>query len=570
MSGPIIPGYDSRRSPVICMHGCASSSQPLATEIGVDILNKGGNAADAAVAVAAALNVTEPGSTGIGGDAFCLFYNSTTKAVEGINGSGRAPVKLDLDYLNSLGYDENNPVPSRHALNITVPGAAACWIDTVERFGSGNLTLAQILDPAIKLAETGYPVNVLSALSWKNSEGLFTNPANRHGHEMLLNGAAPKAGQIMFLQNMAATFREIATNGKTGYYEGRIAQAIVDVVNEHGGVMELSDLQSHVSTNDQPIFTDYKGVRVWEMPPNGQGITALMALNILEGIPGLKEMGHNTTQYLHYLIESLRLSFADTTYYVADPSVVNVPTEGMLSKDYATERRALIDPDKAIEVTRGSPPSSDTVYFSVLDKDGNACSFINSNYQGFGTALVPEGCGFTLQNRGANFSLDPDHPNVVAPNKRPYHTIIPAMATKTDTSDLMACFGVMGGFMQPQGHVQVLLNMFEFGMDPQTALDMPRFCVESVTSTTQKISFEDGMSQTVMQELAAMGHTVEGPVTGWYSRSLFGRGQIITKGAWWLDARSEEDKEDYYDDPNVYWVGSDPRADGCAAAAQTV
>ncbi|XP_070581176.1 glutathione hydrolase-like YwrD proenzyme [Ptychodera flava] len=562
-SPPMVPGYISRRSPVVALHGCVGTSQPLATAVGEEILRKGGNAADAAVGVIAALNVTEPGSCGIGGDAFCIYYNNTTKAVQGINGSGRAPAGLTLEYLNGLGYDENNPIPSRHALNITVPGAAACWVDTVETFGSGQLTLMDIMEPAIKLAENGFPVHLLSAMSWKGSEGLFTNPSNRFGGDMLLNGQAPRTGEIMTLPLMAQTFRELATNGKKGYYEGRIAQAISDVVKEHGGVMEISDLKVHESTFDVPIYTDYKGVRVYEMPPNGQGITALMALNILEGIPGLKEMGHNSTQYLHHLIESLRLSFADTTYYVADPAKVSVPVTGMLSKEYANERRALIDPNRAIEVTRGNPPSSDTVYFTVVDGDGNACSFICSNYQGFGTALVPEGCGFTLQNRGANFTLETDHPNVVAPDKRPYHTIIPALATSATTGDLLASFGVMGGFMQPQGHVQVLLNMFEFGMDPQTALDEPRFCIQSVTSTSQKVSMEDGIPDSVMQELSAMGHTIEGPITN-SSRSLFGRGQIITKGAWWLDARSEQDKVYFHDDKNVYWVGSDPRADGMA------
>jgi len=513
-----------------------ASSQPLASEAGMRILQQGGNAADAAVAVAAVLNITEPCSTGIGGDCFCLFFDNNSKKVLGLNASGRAPSELNLDILAEQGITDTLPPLSIHT--ITVPGAAAGWVDTVEKFGT--LSLKEILLPAIELAEGGFPVAPLTARAWKRSEQLLKKGS--HGEEMLLNGEAPKEGEIMKNPTLAQTFRELIEHGKTGFYEGRIAEAIIEIIHTFGGVMSLDDLKNHHNTFDLPISTNYNGVNVYEIPPNGQGITALIALNILEEFD-IASMRHSSVEHLHLMIESMRIAFADTRWYVADPDVVNLPIKELISKEYSSERRKLINLDRAtIDVQKGSPvASSDTVYFSVADGEGNACSFINSNYMGFGTGLIPRRCGFTLQNRGANFSLMPEHPNVLAPNKRPYHTIIPGMATKDN--ELYASFGVMGGFNQPQGHVQVILNMIDFGMNPQEALNAPRFSIRDGTSGG-KVALEEGIDKSTMSALSRMGHEIT-PTSG-FARSVFGRGQIITRNP----------------KNGVLCGGSSPRADG--------
>ncbi|CAG2199982.1 ggt [Mytilus edulis] len=479
--------FHSRRSPVICSNGCVASSQPLASQIGIDILKAGGNAADAAVAVAAALNVTEPCSTGIGGDAFCLFYDSKSKTVKGLNGSGRCPNGLTLDLLEKQGYTEDNLFPTNHGHAVSIPGAAAAWVDTVERFGSGKTT----------------------SFFWEKGSHLLTNSRNKHGKDMLIQGRAPMTGEVIRLPHLAKTFKELGTHGKKGFYDGRIGSAISNIVQEHGGVMNIDDLRNHVSTFEDPISVSYKGYRSID----------------------LKEMGANSTQYLHHVIEAIKLGFADTTWYCADSSVVDVPISQLLSKDYAKQRRSLIDPNRALQnLQKGNPfKGKDTVYFTTADKDGNACSFINSNFMGFGTGIVPEGCGFTLQNRGYGFSLNKNHPNVLAPNKRPFHTIIPAMVTYDDGGDFAMSYGVMGGYMQPQGHVQVLLNMVEFGMDPQAALDQPRILVGGGYGfDSNSISAEEGISEEVIEELRSYGHTMTGPVIG-YDRASFGRGQVIAR-----------------------------------------
>ena len=342
---------------------------------------------------------------------------------------------------------------------------------------------------------------------------------------------------------LADTFATVIKEGKEGYYTGRIADAIIDLMQQFGGVMTHEDLANHHSTFDTPITVNYRGVDVYEIPPNGQGITALIGLNILENFE-VAEMQHSSPEHLHILIETMRLAFADTRWYVADPAVTHVPIEGLLSKSYAKQRSELIDLSRAsVDAKRGSPTSSsDTVYFSVVDGEGNACSFINSNYMGFGTGLIPKGTGFTLQNRGHNFSLDPNHPNRLEPNKRPYHTIIPGMATKD--GELYSSFGVMGGFMQPQGHMQVISNMVDFGYNPQQALDAPRFAIGDGTAGG-KVHLEDGIAFSTLARLAKMGHEIV-PEVG-YGRSIFGRGQIINKLS-----------------TGVLVGGSDPRADGMA------
>ncbi|CAG8453788.1 11877_t:CDS:10 [Diversispora eburnea] len=365
------------------------------------------------VVYTAALNVTEPASTGIGGDCFCLFYDAKNKKVNALNGSGRSPAKLTLEYVhNTLGINQNN-IPFNNINAATVPGAAAAWVDTINNFGSGKLNLSEILQPAIDLAENGFPVSEISAWMWKKGEDLLM--ASPNGGDMLINGHAPKTGEIM--------------------------------LQSKGGVMSLDDLAAHTTSRVDPISIDYKGFTIWECPPNGQGITALMTLGILESlqesgkIKDLSKMQHNSVEYLHAIIESLRLAFEDTKYYVCDPKDYHIPVKELLSKKYLAKRAQLFDSAKAtVDIEKGSPDnSSDTVYFSVVDDEGNACSYINSIFHGFGTAAVPEDCGFILHCRGASFVLKKGHPNCLKPNKRPYHTIIPSIVTKND--ELWLSFG---------------------------------------------------------------------------------------------------------------------------------
>ena len=534
------PTFSSHRSPIFGRGGMVAASQPMAAAAGIEILSKGGNAADAAVAVAAALNVTEPTSTGIGGDMFALFFDARTKQVSALNGSGRAPASLTLERLKKEGLNE---LPPFHAYTVTVPGACAGWCDLIEKHGTKSM--AEILAPAIKLAEDGFPVSPMTSYFWQRGAGRQLASAP-NGIELTIDGRGPNAGEIFKNPGLARTFRKVAEGGKKSFYQGEIANAIAAVLKQAGGCMTTDDLAAHVSTWETPISITYRGYRVYECPPNGQGITALIALNLLEGFD-LASLDAISADRLHLEIEAMRLAFADARWYVADPKFSNIPIKELLSKEYANERRKLIDPHRAtIDQQRGTPvSSSDTVYFSVVDKFGNACSFINSNYMGFGTGIVPKGWGFTLQNRGHNFDLDPNHPNALAPRKRPYHTIIPAMATRESDGSLFASFGVMGGFMQPQGHMQVFAALVDSGLDPQSTLDLPRFCIDDGTAGGA-VGLEEGIPDAVMADLTARGHQVQ-KVAGW-ERAMFGRGQIILR------------------DPQngVLCAGSDPRADGLA------
>ncbi|BCR83008.1 gamma-glutamyltransferase family protein [Aspergillus chevalieri] len=585
--------FSSRRSTVHSTKGIVSCTQPLAAAAGQRILKEGGNAADAAVAVAAALNITEPSSTGIGGDMFCLYYDAKTKKVGSLNGSGRYAGNASLEKvrgdLNIAPENQGGRIPMTSALAVTVPGAAAGWIDTIEKFGSGKLSLEEILKPAIELGEEGFPVSELASSFWQESENLLRN-ASPNFREMLKtdpNGKdgvrSPLPGDILKNPTLAQTFRSLAAEGKRGFYEGRIAEAIVKVVQDLGGYISLDDLKHHAEAGtqatdaislkfsgqniveNQRAGTDdgaHHGVEIWEHPPNGQGIVALMALGILEElerthkIPQFTEDQHNSAEYLHAVIESLRIAFADASWWVTDPDVEKVPTKELISQRYLTERAKLFNPDQASNVLdHGSPAHNhcDTVYFAVTDKDGNGISFINSNYAGFGTGIIPQGCGFTLQNRGCNFSLTAGHPNALAPRKRPYHTIIPAMITNSTDGSLHSVYGVMGGFMQPQGHVQVLLNMLAFKYHPQAALDAPRICLAATSPEPGKdmdrtVFVEEGVSEKAVEGLKKKGHKIQ-VLEGW-KRGMFGRGQII--------------RSHYDDGVLVYSAGSDPRGDGMA------
>jgi gamma-glutamyltranspeptidase/glutathione hydrolase len=412
----------------------------------------------------------------------------------------------------------------------------------LERHGRLGLRIA--LAPAINLAEEGFPVSPLTSYFWERGvEGQLKNASG--GEELTINGRAPNPGEIFQNPGLARTLRAVGEGGAKAFYEGEIAEAIVHAVREAGGLLSESDLADHQSNWDEAISVTYRGLRVWEAPPNGQGLVALLALKILEGFD-LESLNALSSSRLHLVIEALRLAFADGNWFIADPGFVPIPLEVLLSEGYAERRRTLIDRKRATLAQRvGIPaPASDTVYLSVIDEEGNACSFINSNYMGFGTGIVPKGWGFTLQNRGHGFSLDREHPNALAPGKRPYHTIIPGMVTRDDGS-LYSSFGVMGGFMQPQGHVQVLTGLIDDGLDPQAALDRPRVNLVEARPGSP-VALEEGVPGETVSELAAMGHKVE-VVTG-HMRAMFGRGQVILRD----------------DETGVLCGGSDPRADGCA------
>ena len=531
--------FSSRRSPVYATKGVVASSQPLASAAGIEILRNGGNAASAAVAVAASLNVTEPTSTGIGGDVFVLYYDHKTKKVFSLNGSGRAPANLSLDRLEKEGLTE---LPPYHPYTVTVPGACDAWFTLNEKFG--NRPMNEVLSPAIELATKGFPVAPLTSYFWQAAAQRQLKFA-KNGDQLLINGNAPQPGQIFKNPGLAKTFSLIAKEGREAFYQGIIGEAVVKVINESGGCLSLSDLENHHSDWVEPIAVEFNDAKIWECPPNGQGLAALIALKLFDEIKNNVDLS-NQTQRLHWLIEVMKLAFSDAWAYISDPDFYQTPMDWLLSDEYAKERSKLINPTKANQtVEHGTPPAtSDTVYFCVVDKEGNACSFINSNYMGFGAGIVPSGFGFSLQNRGHNFSLTKGHPNQLEPGKRPYHTIIPAMATNKDNNQLIGPFGVMGGFMQPQGHMQVAINLFEEHLDPQTSLDKPRFCILPENAANE-VAIEEGFDFRTLSELSDMGHAVK-PVSG-MKRAIFGRGQIIIRN-----------------NEGVLSAGSDPRADGCA------
>jgi len=540
--------------------GMTASSQPLASRAGLRVLEDGGTAADAAVAMAAVLNVTEPGSTGIGGDCFALHYEAATGRITALNGSGRAPGALTIDLARRQGLVREDAGGAWlrdpcHAHAVTVPGACAGWCDMLARHGT--LGIAEAIAPAIRLAEEGFPVAPIASFHWRlGAEGVLARASG--GGALTIDGRGPREGEMFRNPGLARTFREVAAGGAEAFYRGAIARDIAATVQASGGVMSADDLAAHRSTWDEPISVGYRGVRVWECPPNGQGLVALLALGILDGLdlaalPGL------SAERWHVVVEAVRLAFADALTYVADPSVSAVPVGGLLDPAYLAARRALIARGRALpRVAAGRPLTgaaspqkggSDTVYFCAVDGRGNACSFINSTYMGFGTGIVPTGrggpWGFTLQNRGANFSLDPSHPNALAPGKRPYHTIIPGMITRADGS-LWGPIGVMGGFMQPQGHVQVAVGLLVDALDPQAALDRPRFFSDGEAGMAGTVHLEDGLPRQLVEGLAARGHRVSAAVAG-HARAMFGRGQVI------------ERRPD-----GGLGAGSDPRADGCA------
>jgi len=524
------------RSAVYAPRGVIATSQPLATAAGLAVLERGGNAMEAAVTAAAVLNVVEPHMTGMGGDMFALVWVAGEKRLVGLNSSGRAGARMTREELLRRGHRQ---VPEEGPESVTVPGALAGWAALLERYGS--IGLAQALVPAIKLAEDGFPVSPIIAQQWAAEEERLRRDPDARATYLLDGQKAPRVGEWFRNPDFARTLRLIAEKGPGVLYGGELGRRIVEHLAQRGGFLTLDDLRNHRADWVEPISVAFRGYRVWELPPNGQGIAALEMLRILEPFD-LSAMGHNSAAYLHHLIEAKKLAFADLARYVADPAHMRVSPERLLADDFIRQRRSQLDAERAADHSEPGPAvtASETIYLSVADAQGNMVSFINSLFDTFGSGVVVPGTGFALQNRGAGFTLEPDHPNTVAPGKRPFHTIIPAFVTRPTPAgeEPWLSFGVMGGSMQPQGHVQVLLNLLVFGMDIQQAIDAPRFR----HLAGRRVALESPVSDEVRAALRAKGHEMADE-----SRVSFGGAQAVR--------RLERG-----------WVaGSDPRKDGLAA-----
>ncbi len=502
------------RSVVIATNGLVATSHPLAAQVGLSILQSGGNAADAAIATNAMMGLVEPMSCGIGGDLFVLYWDADSRQVYGLNASGRSPYALTRAVFADKELTE---IPRVGPLSWSVPGCVDGWHQLRTRFGT--MSLGQLLEPAIAYAESGFPVTEVIAGYWKAAETELQEWPDSVA-TYLPGGQAPVEGEIFRNPRLAATYRtlvEADREGRDAFYTGEIAEAIVGFSKANGGFLSLQDFADHQSDWVDPVSTKYRGYDVWELPPNGQGIAVLEMLNLLEPY-NITEMGHNSAEYLHLLIEAKKLAFADRARYYADPAMVDVPVTELISKEYASRQRRRIDPNQAaIDVPAGDPllKNGDTIYLCVVDKNGNCCSLIQSNFQGFGSRVVPGDVGFALQNRGALFALDEEHPNRLEPHKRPFHTIIPGFVTYEGEPWL--CFGVMGGDMQPQGQVQILVNLIDFGMNIQAAGDAARiFHAGSATPTGKpmeagggRVLVESGVSDEVIEALRQRGHQVE-------------------------------------------------------------
>lgn len=536
-TGPI----HKSRSAVLARHGMAATSQPLATEAAIRVLQAGGNAVDAAIAANAVIGVVEPMSCGVGGDLFAIVWDAKSKKLYGLNASGRAPGTSSIDVYRSRGLKQ---IPTAGPLSWSVPGCVDGWDQLRSRFGSKPL--AELLQPAIAYAEEGFPVSEVIAADWRGAaRSLRRIPTSAACY--LPGGKAPAMGDLFQNPGLARSLRAIAEGGRDAYYRGPIAAAIVAYSKEVGGLFELKDFEDHTSTWVEPVSTNYRGFDVWELPPNGQGIAALQMLNLLEPFD-LKGLGHNSAETLHLMIEAKKLAFEDRARYYADPEFAKVPVAELISKPYAARRRRLIDRAHASpQPTAGDPLEADTIYMTVVDGDFNCVSLIQSNFNGFGSQHVPGDLGFALQNRGCLFALDSEHPNHLEPRKRPFHTIIPGFVTKGDKPWLS--FGVMGGDMQPQGHVQVICNMIDFGMDVQSAGDAPRWRHLGSSEPTGarakgggSVALESEIGPDVRAALESKGHRLI------ESRGGFGGYQAI---------RIDTER-------GILMGGSDPRKDGSA------
>jgi gamma-glutamyltranspeptidase / glutathione hydrolase len=524
--------YPSQRMAAYAKKGMIATSQPLAAQAGMDILKKGGNAIDAAIATAACLTVVEPTSNGIGGDAFALVW--VKGELHGLNASGPAPKLLSIEALKNLGIEK---IPKFGLIPVTVPGAPSAWSALSKRFG--KLPLTEVLAPAIKYAEEGFPLSPTLAYYWNRAYHIFKH--NLKGEEFeawfstFAPNGAPKVGDLWKSPNHARTLRLIAETNAEAFYKGELAEAIDAFSQKYGGFIRKSDLAQFKPEWVKPISVNYRGYDVWEIPPNGQGLVALQALNIVKGFDFKNRDEVNT---LHKQIEAMKLAFADGFAYITDSKMMKQSIDDLLSETYAKARRELIT-DTALTPIAGEPPQGGTVYLATADEEGNMVSFIQSNYMGFGSGIVVPGTGIALQNRGYDFSLDENHANCLQPGKRTYHTIIPGFLTKDN--EAVGPFSIMGGFMQPQGHMQIIMNTIDFGLNPQAALDAPRW----QWMKDKLVTVEQTMPNHLIKELAARGHQIQVE----YNSGAFGRGQII-----WRNPQT-----------GVLVGGTDSRTDGAIA-----
>ena len=529
------------RSEVIAQNGMVATSHPLASQIGIDILKEGGNAIDAAIAANAALGLMEPTGNGIGGDLFAIVWVEKEKKLYGLNASGRSPEDLTLKY-----FIENNfkSIPAYGPLPVSVPGCVDGWFELHNKFG--KIKMSNILSPTIKYAEDGFPVTELVSYYMEVASDNFQDYPN-FKETYFIGDSTPNKGQIFKNPNLANTLKTIIKNGRKGFYEGEIAHTIANFVQDQGGFLSYDDLKNHKSEWIEPVFTNYRGYDVWELPPNGQGIAALQILNLLEGYD-IRSMGFGTADYIHHFVEAKKIAFADRAKYYADMDFNEIPVNYLISKEYADIRRKEINSENsASTVFPGNIENGDTIYLTTADSEGNMVSLIQSNYRGMGSGMVPKDLGFMLQDRGELFSLDENHFNVYAPKKRPFHTIIPAFITKD--GDPFISFGLMGGAMQPQGHAQIVINIIDFDMNLQEAGDAPRIRHQSDQQPTGgemtdggEVSLEKGFDYKQIRELMKKGHKVI------YDLGSFGGYQSIMI--------------DYIN--KVYYGASESRKDGSA------
>jgi gamma-glutamyltranspeptidase/glutathione hydrolase len=533
------------RSEVIACNGMACTSHPLASQVAIDVLKRGGSAVDAAIAANACLGLMEPTGSGIGGDLFAIVWDAETKKLYGLNASGRSPKSLTLAHFQEKGL---SAVPSYGPLPVSVPGCVDGWFELHGKFG--RLTMRDVLQPAVQYAEEGFPVTELVAYYLQASSRRFKDYPN-FAATYMPGGKALEKGDIFRNPALASTYRLLAEEGRDAYYKGAIARKIDAFMREQGGFLSYEDLAAHQSEWVEPVSVNYRGYDVWELPPNGQGIAALQMLNMLEGFE-FKPDDFGSARHIHLFSEAKKLVFEDRARYYADPEFSKTPVTQLLSKEYAAARRNLINMQRAgNKVSAGDPFANNTIYMTVADKDGNMVSLIQSNYRGMGSGMVPPGLGFMLQDRGELFSLDPKHANVYAPGKRPFHTIIPAFMTK-DGRPVMS-FGVMGGDFQPLGHVQIVMNIVDFGMNLQEAGDAPRIDHQGGNSDPTgkagdtgegggRILLESGISYETIRELMQMGHQVG------YGLGGYGGYQAIR----------------YDPTKKVYYGAGESRKDGCA------
>lgn len=534
------------RSEVIARHGMAATSQPLATQIAIDILKQGGSAVDAAIAANAAIGLMEPTGNGMGGDLFAIVWDAKSKKLHGLNASGRSPASLSLQEFRKRKLDF---IPPFGPLPVTVPGCVDGWFELHSRFG--KLPVSQILAPAIQYAEEGFPVSEIIAAGWRGSRSNFAQYPGFLDTYFPNDSKGPQTGDLFRNPMLANTLRKLVKGGRDEFYKGQIARTIGEFMHQHGGFLSYEDMAAHTSEWIDPVSTNYRGYDVWELPPNGQGIAALQMLNILEGFD-LRNAGFGSVDHLHWLTEAKKLAFEDRARLYADMHFANVPVDKLISKSYAEERRQLINAQQAAaEFPVGLPHAleeGDTIYLTVADSGRNMVSLIQSNYRGFGSGMCPDGLGFCLQDRGQLFDLTEGRFNTYAPGKRPFHTIIPAFVTKDGKPFL--CFGVMGGATQPQGHVQIVCNIIDFDMNIQEAGDAARLVHTGSSQPTGEVmtnggsvALEQGFGARVRKGLQERGHTLK------YVKGIFGGYQGIRYDA----------------ERDIYFGASESRKDGMAA-----